>query len=325
MITPISKKAIPLRMLTASLLAVCLTPLYATAGNMKHDGYEFPFCSRTADAALKACKNSVRDDYWLNNGKCLNQADADEREACFTEARQQRREDRQLCGEQYQARKDICGLIGEAAYDPEIDPASFVDLAGMAATPNAYLPLIPGLTKVYRSGEETVTVVVTDQTREILGVTCVVVRDTVEIDGELVEDTDDWLAQDIHGNVWYFGEISRNYEDGELSDLEGSWEAGEDGAKAGILMKALPQVGEVYRQEFLLGEAEDMGEVLSVSETAASVPAADCSAGCVVTRDFLPIEPDVNEHKYFAPGIGHILSIDLDSGETEELIEIIYP
>lgn len=319
--------SIPVRPLLLSILfilPVCLTPVFSIAGEIDDD-HEVAFCSKTAKAALKSCNNGVRDDYWLNVGKCLNESDADDRAECFVETREQRKEDRELCGDQFDARKDICDMIGEAAYDPEIDPVNFVDVAGMTATPNPYFPLTPGLTKVYQAGEETVTVMVTDQTKEILGVTCIVVRDTVEIDGELIEDTDDWLAQDIHGNVWYFGEISRNYEDGELSDLEGSWKAGEDGAKAGILMYAAPLVGQVYRQEFLLGEAEDMGEVISVSETAASVPAADCSAGCVVTRDFLPLEPDVNEHKYFAPGIGHILSIDLESGDTEELIEITYP
>ena len=304
-------------------LSVTLTPV--SAGEPNGHQHDTAYCTKTAKAALRSCNNGVRDDYWLNVGKCLNDMDDEDREECLAESKQQRTEDRELCADQFDARKDICEMIGEAAYDPSIDPAMFVDIAGMLATPNTYFPLTPGLTKIYQAGEETVTVTVTDQTREIQGVTCIVVRDTVEIDGELVEDTDDWLAQDIYGNVWYFGEISRNYEDGELSDLEGSWKAGADGAKPGILMYAAPLVGQVYRQEFLLGEAEDMGEVISVSETDATVPAADCSGGCVVTRDFLPLEPDVNEHKYYAPGIGHILSIDLESGDTEELIQIIYP
>lgn len=282
------------------------------------------YCSFTSDAAFRACKNEIRDDLWIGTGKCLNEDD-DVREECLADVKAEFSEGRELCQDQYDARDEICELLGEAAYNPVINPDEFLDVDGMVANPNAYFPLTPGLTKIYQEGEETITVTITDQTREILGVTCVVVRDTVTIDGELIEDTDDWLAQDIHGNVWYFGEISKNYEEGELVDLEGSWKAGEDGAKAGILMKGVPVVGDVYRQEFLLGEAEDMGEVLSTSEYAASVPAADCSAGCVVTRDFLPIEPDVNEHKFYAPGIGHILSIDMETGDREELIEIIYP
>lgn len=282
------------------------------------------YCSMTSDAAFKACKNEIRDDLWIGTGKCLNEGD-DVREECLADVRAEFSEGRELCQDQYDARDEICELLGEAAYNPDINPDEFLDVAGMVANPNPYFPLTPGLTKIYQGGEETITVTITDQTKEILGVTCVMVRDTVSIDDELVEDTDDWLAQDIHGNVWYFGEISKNYEEGELVDLEGSWKAGDDGAKAGILMQAVPVVGDVYRQEFLLGEAEDMGEVLSTSEYAASVPAADCSAGCVVTRDFQPIEPDVNEHKFYTPGIGHILSIDMESGDREELIEIIYP
>ncbi|MCW8956466.1 MAG: hypothetical protein OQL09_06255 [Gammaproteobacteria bacterium] len=282
------------------------------------------YCSMTSNAAFKACKNEIRDDLWIGIGKCMNEDD-DVREECLAEAKEELAEGRELCRDQFDAREEICELLGQQAYNPVINPDEFLDLNGMAANPNPFFPLLPGLTKTYQEGEETIVVTVTDQTKEILGVTCVVVRDTVSIDGELVEDTDDWLAQDIYGNVWYFGEISRNYEDGELVDLEGSWKAGVDGAKAGILMKAVPTVGDVYRQEFLLGDAEDMGEVISTSEYAASVPAANCSAGCVVTRDFLPIEPDVNEHKYYAPGIGHILSIDVETGDREELIDIVYP
>jgi hypothetical protein len=146
-----------------------------------------------------------------------------------------------------------------------------------------------------------------------------------EEDGEVMEDTDDWFAQDTDGNVWYFGEISKEYEDGELVGIEGSWKAGEDGAKPGILMKAVPQVGEVYRQEFLLGEAEDMGEVLSLTGSAV-VPAASCSEDCAVIKDFTPLEPDADEDKYYAPGIGLILEVDNeDGGERVELVELIDP
>ena len=119
-----------------------------------------------------------------------------------------------------------------------------------------------------------------------------------------------------------FGEIAKNYEDGELVDLEGSWEAGVDGAKAGIIMKADPQVGDVYRQEFFLGDAEDMGEVLSLSGDE-TVPAADCDNECLVTKDYTPIEPDVEENKYYAPGVGPILEVDVETGERVELVNHI--
>ena len=190
--------------------------------------------------------------------------------------------------------------------------------------PNRWFPLVPGTTWTYEGGDETITVTVTEDTKEILGVTCAVVRDVVEEDGEVIEDTNDWYAQDKAGNVWYFGEIARNFEDGELHDLDGSWTAGEESAKIGILVPANPTVGEVYRQEFALAEAEDMGEVLSLDGTE-SVPAAECSGDCLVTRDYTPIEPDAEENKYYAPGIGLILEVDTETGERVELVEMSAP
>jgi len=138
------------------------------------------------------------------------------------------------------------------------------------------------------------------------------------------EDTDDWMTQDVEGNVWYFGEISKTYEDGELTDIEGSWTAGVDGAKPGILMKAAPEVGDVYRQEFALGEAEDAGEVVSTTGSA-TVPAASCSGSCVVTRDFTPIEPDGEEFKYYLSGVGLILEENPETGGRVELVDVTFP
>jgi hypothetical protein len=144
----------------------------------------------------------------------------------------------------------------------------------------------------------------------------------VDEDGEVIEDTFDWYAQDKDGNVWYFGEIALNFEDGQLVDIEGSWTAGVDGAKAGIIMKARPAVGDVYRQEFFLGDAEDMGEVLSV-KASASVPApgASCDGDCLLTRDWTPLEPDAEEEKSYAPGIGPILEVNPETKERVELVE----
>lgn len=179
--------------------------------------------------------------------------------------------------------------------------------------------------RVLKSGDETITVTVTNETIEILGVKCAVIRDIVEENGKIVEDTDDWYAQDSEGNVWYFGEISKNFEDGQLDNLDGSWKAGVDSAQPGIIMKAEPVVGDIYRQEFALGEAEDMAEVVETEHTTESVDVADCSEGCLVTREFLPIEPEVEEFKYFAPGIGLILAIDGNTGDREELVEVVKP
>jgi len=209
--------------------------------------------------------------------------------------------------------------VGNEPYDPVINPADFV-----AQIDNQYLPLTPGTTLIYEGeiedGMERIEVEVTHETKDILGVTCIVVRDTVRVDGELVEDTYDWFAQDKDGNVWYFGEDSKEYEDGEV-DPAGSWEAGVDGAKPGIIMKASPQVGDAYRQEYYEDEAEDMAEVLSLNESVSV--AYGLFDNCLQTQEWTPLEPDVVENKYYAPGIGVVLEVTV-VGESErvELIEV---
>jgi hypothetical protein len=155
-------------------------------------------------------------------------------------------------------------------YHPVIDPADFTSIID-----NPYFPLTPGTTYVYEgdagNGFEHIEMTVRDETKEIVGVQCAVVEDTVTIDGEVAEVTLDWYAQDKEGNVWYFGEDSKEYENGKVTSTQGSWEAGVDGAEPGIIMKAQPSVGEEYRQEYYAGEAEDMARVESLSESA-SVP-----------------------------------------------------
>ena len=144
------------------------------------------------------------------------------------------------------------------------------------------------------------------------------------IDGAVKEDTLDWFAQDKQGNVWYFGESTQEFEDGLPVSLEGSWRAGVDGALPGIVMKGNPAVTNLYRQEFLLGSAEDMAKVLSTSATAVT-PAASCRGNCVLTHEFTPIEPDLNERKYYAPNVGFILEIDQATGDRLELVDIHRP
>ena len=158
--------------------------------------------------------------------------------------------------------------------------------------------------------------VVTDRTRIIMGVTCVEVRDTVRVDGQLKEDTLDWYAQHLDATVWYFGEDTKEYEDGKVTTTKGSWVAGVDGALPGIVMPARPQVGDRYRQEYFPGEAEDMADVLSVAERA-TVPAGSYD-GVLKTKDYTPLEPDVLEHKYYARGVGPVLTVDVAGGEARD-------
>lgn len=281
-------------------------------------------CSSTTCAALRACRHEVEDDYWIDVGKCLNLEDENEREACMEGAHAARREALVLCREQFLARRDVCELLGRGPYDPEVEPKDFLTPAEIAANPNPYFPLVPGTRWVYQTADEIIEVNVTSEVKEILGVPCVVVTDVVKAGGVLIEDTIDWYTQDEDGNVWYFGEIVQNFEDGELVSLDGSWKAGVDGAKPGIVMNAVPDVDDAYRQEFALGNAEDLAEVLSVTGTE-SVPAASCDGDCVVTTEYTPIEPGAVAHKYYAQGVGMILEIKPDTGEREELVEFDSP
>ncbi len=220
-----------------------------------------------------------------------------------------------------------CGDGGEAVIDPGDGGAYSVVLNAadfVATIDNPWLPLTPGSRWVFEAREddelERIEVVVTDQTRQIWGITATVVRDTVTVDGELIEDTYDWFAQDAAGNVWYLGEDSREFEDGEVVSTAGSWEAGVDGALPGIIMRADPQVGDAYRQEFYAGEAEDMAEVVrrGASET---VPFGSFD-DLLVIEEWNPLEPDVVEEKYYAAGVGLVLEAKVRGGTGRaELIE----
>ncbi|MGQ0592778.1 MAG: hypothetical protein ACT4QB_09045 [Gammaproteobacteria bacterium] len=149
------------------------------------------FCSATASAQFKACGKEVKDDFLVAQAKCINVSDPEERAACSAEAQTQRREGRQLCGQQRTARNDLCAALGEDRYDPDFDPADFDSDFGNLTNPNPYRPLGIGNQWQYAGGDETIVIDVLDKTKLIDGVTCIVVQDAVEKDGELIEDTFD--------------------------------------------------------------------------------------------------------------------------------------
>lgn len=203
----------------------------------------------------------------------------------------------------------------------DLDPADFT-----ADVTNPWFPLEPGTRWTYREIDEDgevveVVVTATSVTREIAnGITARVVRDTVTLDGAIIEDTLDWYAQDSAGTVWYLGEDTAEFEDGEITTRAGSFEAGVDGAQAGVIMPGSPTVGMTYRQEYYEGEAEDIAEILALGQRA-SVPAGEYD-DLVQTADTTPLEPDVLEHKYYARNIGLVLTLDREAGGREELIEM---
>jgi hypothetical protein len=202
----------------------------------------------------------------------------------------------------------------------DLDPAEFT-----TRIDNPFLPLRPGSRWIYRESDsegavQRVVVTVTDRTKRIAnGIEARVVRDVVSEGGEPVEVTDDWFAQDLDGNVWYLGEATTEYDDGRPKTTAGSFEAGVDGAQAGIIMPAEPEAGLAYRQEYYAGEAEDRAEVVSLDEQA-EVPFGHFT-DVLMTKDLVPLEPKVLEFKFYASGVGPVLAISVSGGSgREELV-----
>ena len=199
----------------------------------------------------------------------------------------------------------------------DLDPADFT-----SEIDNPYWPMSVGSRWVYEETDlegtvQEVVVTVTDKTKQIAnGVEARVVRDVVSEDGEPVEITDDWYAQDADGNVWYMGEETAEYEKGKVVTRAGSFEAGVDGAQPGILMPAQPGVGMKYRQEYYEGEAEDEGEILSLDQQV-EAPFGRFT-DVLMTRDTNPLEPKVNELKFYAKDIGPVLTLDVSGGTGRE-------
>lgn len=203
----------------------------------------------------------------------------------------------------------------------EIDPEDFVK-----EVDNQYLPLQPG-TKFFYEGTKdgvptTNEVFVTHQTKMILGVECTVVKDLAYEDGVLAESTFDWYAQDEEGNVWYFGEDTRELDSaGNTISTEGSWEAGVNNALPGIIMLDEPKVGERYQQEIAPGVAMDMAQVRSLDESVC-VPYG-CFEDVLMTKEWSLIDRGPVDHKFYAPGLGFIMETKVKGGdETSALVNI---
>jgi hypothetical protein len=204
----------------------------------------------------------------------------------------------------------------------DLDPADFT-----TRVDNAYFPLAPdgtpGRRWVYRGTEGgnriRVVVTVTSEKKEVEGIPALVVSDVVTgEDGDLIESTFDWYAQDSFGNVWYLGEDTAEYEAGKVVSTSGSWESGVDSAEAGIIMPGKPTPGLAYRQEYYEGKAEDDARVVSLDETV-KVPFGSFT-GVLKTRDTTPLEPNLVEFKYYASGVGQVLKTAESGAGREELV-----
>jgi hypothetical protein len=201
-----------------------------------------------------------------------------------------------------------------STYHPTIEPTKF-----SSVITNRYFPLRPGTTLIYdgiRDGKPQHTEMkVTAETRVIMGVKCVVVRDDVTSNGALVEKTTDWYAQASDGSVWYFGEATAEYVNGSVSSTQGSWEAGVDGAQPGIIMEADPRTGDSYRQEYRPGIAEDTAKIIKTSFT--TKIGGVTYKNVVVTEDTNPLAPDKQDEKQYAPRVGLIYTVRVSTGHRE--------
>jgi hypothetical protein len=279
----------------------------------------FDACRSSTNAVYDSCTAGAQSDKSLALGKCGNLADLGSVRACRAQAGADAKDVRSSCADQRKVRVKACGKLGAAPYHPTIDPAQFV-----ATIDNPLFPLVPGTTFVYEGqtpdGLEHDEFAVTHSTRVILGVTCTQVHDTVTTNGVLTEDTLDWFAQDTAGNVWYFGESTHELVDGLISTIDGTFMGGVDGAQPGIVMEAHPAIGDFYRQEFDLANAEDFAEVVGLTASV-TVPYGTFT-NCLDTRETTPLEPDLHEHKFYAMNVGNVLETDEDTGARTELIQI---
>jgi hypothetical protein len=213
---------------------------------------------------------------------------------------------------------------GVAAQDEQ---AAGVPADTTATVDNSYFPQSPGTSRVYEGQEvdpatgETVTVTVREHVSpvptEVAGVPVTEIRVTELENGQLIEATSDYHAQDSAGNVYYLGEHVNKYENGQLVSHEGQWFAGEDGNQAGVMMPAEPIVGQRVRQEQAPGVAQDISTVVATDLTVTT--AAGTFSGCIKTQDLNPLDQSI-EYKYYCPDVG--LVREENANGTVDLVSV---
>ncbi|MFC9353453.1 hypothetical protein [Arthrobacter sp. NPDC057013] len=207
---------------------------------------------------------------------------------------------------------------GAADYSPQITPADFT-----TKITNKYFALPAGKKMTYGAGGDRIEIEILKETRVIEGVETVIYLDKEFKNGQLVEETRDYLAQHKNGDVWYFGEDVNNFKDGQLRDHSGSFIHGQDGAKAGIWMKAEQRVGDTYRQEYYPGHAEDMRDTIATGQTVTTKMGT--YTGCVKVDDWTPLELNSREHKYYCPQVSSMVLVEEANGKRSELTSVDLP
>ena len=207
----------------------------------------------------------------------------------------------------------------DKSYQPLIVPADF-----QVTVDNPFSPFAPGTTWRYleKSGgaTSTNTITVTHDTRVVMGVTCVVVHETVARNRRIAEDDFKWVAQHKDGTVWCFGTAVKDTTPGGKVSTEGSWEAGVKGAQPGVLMPGNPQPGKPYRQEYLYNVAENKAQIIGTNETV-KVPAGTFT-NCVKSKEWSMLEAGT-ELKWYAKGTGIVKEI-ATAGDSVVLLSVTH-
>jgi hypothetical protein len=288
-------------------------------------------CFTHARLMRAACRADRRDSLLVHTADCLYTTPRDEELECLADADDEAAESWEECNDVYEARRDVCRLVGQQRFDVELDPDEFVDPddIGGPVDPNPYWPLTAGHTHVI-VGEGEVTVVASvDEVREVGGLPCRVVRDLVfeesvdelgEVEYEALEVTQDWYAQHEDGDAIYCGENTYEIEDGLIDNTDGSFANGTDRARAGFLVRAFPVPGEGDRQEMASDEAEDYVEYVSLAASPSEDEGGEsdnfpCDDSCLQTFEVNPRDPGEAEYKYYLPGTGFVLATKLEDGE----------
>lgn len=173
-----------------------------------------------------------------------------------------------------------------------------------------YFILEPGFQIELRSKDTRLVVTVLDETKMVDGITTRVVEEREWKEGKLYEVARNYYAMcESTKDVYYFGEDVDFYKDGKVSGHEGTWIAGKDGARAGLIMPGKPAPGMRYYQEIAPGVAMDRAEIVKL-DGSCKTPAGTF-AKCLTVKEGTAMDPAVEEIKHYAPGIGLISDTEL--------------
>ena len=205
------------------------------------------------------------------------------------------------------------GAMGSADYQRDF---AMSGCKMVASGRNEYFVLEPGFQTVLEDEETKLQITVLDETKVVDGVTVRVVEEREWTKGQISEIARNFFAMcDRTTDIFYFGEEVEFYEKGKVTTTTGTWTAGINGAKAGLIMPAKPRVGMKYYQEIAPGIAMDRAEIVSVDEVCKTPEGTFPKCLKIRERASLDFWSSLKfwdvEYKYYAPGIGLIRDQDL--------------